>query len=87
MNLNKDDIVYYARVMPSVGVYDIHKLKVRTVEDTWFVATEEKGVAFIFSNSDLGKRVFKDRNIALQVVKEAEKNKTKISDEIYYEEY
>lgn len=52
------------------------------VGDTWFSVFEDKTKqAFIFNNNDLGKRVFKKRNDALEVVKNGEKNRKKISNE------
>lgn len=88
MKLNKYDIIYYARIMPTIGIYDLIELKIRTVEEDWFTATEERTQhAFIFKVSDFGNKVFINRNEALAKVKEAEKYKKKISDERYYEEY
>ena len=37
--LKKKDTVYYARIIPNCGYYDVLELKVRTVEETWFSAT------------------------------------------------
>lgn len=85
--LSKGQMVYYARIMPTVGIYEVLELKVRTVEDTYFVGTEKKlRQAFLLSNSYLDKLVFKDRKSALKLVKEAEKDKKEISNETYYEE-
>lgn len=86
--LKKRDDVYYARVIPSSGIYDICDLKIRTVEDDWFVGTDKKDKhAYLFKKSALNKTVFFDRKIALEIVKEAEKNKKTIAFETYYEEY
>lgn len=85
--LTKGQIVYYARIMPTVGIYEILELKIRTVEDTFFVGTEKSTKhAYLFGYYCLDKQVFKDRKKALNLVKEAEKNKIEISNEIYYEE-
>lgn len=86
--MNKGDKIYYARIIRNVGIYEVYDLKVRMVEDDWFSATEKRThKAFIFSNKDIGLTVFTDREQALQLVLEAEKNKKPISNEKYYEEY
>lgn len=85
--MNKGDIVYYARVIPNI-LYEVCELKVRTVEDTYFVGLENRTKhAFVFNNDNLNKTVFYDRKIALQIVKEAEKNRTKSYSESSYDEY
>ena len=87
--LKKKDIVYYARIIPSSGIYDVYELIVRTVEDDWFVGLEKRDKqAFLFSNSDFNKTVFKNRNKALEIVKTAEANKKiTISNEVFFDEY
>lgn len=88
--LKKKDTVYYTRIMPSSNIYDILELKIRTVEDNWFVGIEKRDKqALLFYDTDINKIIFKDRNVALKKVLEAEENKkTKdTNDEIYYEEY
>ena len=85
--LEKGQIVYYARALEPVGIFEVLELKIRTAEDTFFVGTEKSTKhAYIFGNSALGKTVFKDRKKALALVKEAEKNKKEVSSETYYEE-
>ena len=85
--LTKGQILFYARVIEPVGIYEVLELKIRTVEDTYFVGTEKTTKhAYLFGNSALNKLVFKDRKKALNIVKEAEKNKKEISSETYYEE-
>lgn len=86
--MNNGDRVYYARILEPVGIYEVCDLKVRSVGDTWFSATDSKTKqAFMFNNKDIGNTIFTDRNEALKKVKEAEKNKKKVSEEVYYEEY
>lgn len=86
--MNKGDKIYYARIIPNVGIYEVYDLKVRMVEEDWFSATEKRThKAFIFSNKDIDKTVFKDREQALELVLEAERYKKPISAEKYYEEY
>lgn len=86
--MNKGDKIYYARIIPNVGIYEVCDLKVRTVEVDWFSATEKRThKAFIFSNCDINKTIFTNREEALQLVLEAEKHKHPINNEKYYEEY
>lgn len=92
--MNKEDLrkgmtLYYARIMPKVAVYEVDEVHVRTIEDTYFVATEKQTKrAFPFSYKDLDSIIFKDRKDALHKVKEAEKHKLKnVSEETFYEEY
>lgn len=89
MEVTKGAKMYYARALPSCGIFDVEDLVVRTAEDTWFVGVEEKTKrAYIFNNKDINKDVFFVRKEAVDVVNEAEANcKKKISDETYYEEY
>lgn len=86
--LKKKDVVYYARIIPTSGIYDVYELVIRTVEDDWFVGLEKRDKhAFIFNHTDINKVVFKDRNDALNKVLEAEANKKEVNNETYYEEY
>lgn len=89
IKLKKKDIVYYTKILPSVGVYDLCELKIRTVEDDYFVGIDKHDKhAYLFNYDSIDKTIFKDRKIALKTVQEAEKNKTKIvSNESCYEEY
>ena len=83
-----NDIVYYARIMPKLDIYDVYELKVRTVEDTYFSTIDKRDKkSYLFSYNDIGKTVFLNRQEALNKTKEAEKNKPKVSTETYYEEY
>lgn len=88
-DLKKKDIVYYARIVPNTSIYDLCELKIRTVEDSYFVGVDKSDKhAYLLNYDSIGKTVFKDRKTALKVAQEAEKNKTKIvSNEYYYEEY
>ena len=88
--LKKKDIVYYTRILPSSNIYDLLELKVRTVEEDWFVGIEKRDKqAFLFYNTEINKTIFTDRTVALEKIKEAELNKkeNKTEDEMYYEEY
>lgn len=76
ITLNKSDIVYRTRILPTVGIYDLDELKIRTVEDTYFVGVEKRNkTAFLLPYSSIGKTVFLNRKEALQKIREAEKNK------------
>ena len=86
--LEKGQTVYYARVIENVGIYEVLELKIRTVADTYFVGTEKRSKhAYLLNNSYLNETVFTDRAMALNIVKEAEKNKKEVSKETYYEEF
>lgn len=87
--LKVKDIVYHTRIFPTLGMYDLDELKIRTVTDDYFVGIEKHTKrAFLFSYSAIGKTVFINRKDALVKVKEAEKNKIKnVNTETYYEEY
>ena len=83
------DHVYYAKVMPSVGTYELYDLIVRAITPTWFSTYDTaKGsmYSFLFENGALGKDVFLDRKEALNRVKYAEEHGKKFT-EIEYEEY
>lgn len=87
-DLKKKQIVYYTRIFPSCNIYDILELKIRTVEENWFVGIEKRDKqAFLFHDKDINKVIFLNREEALKVVKDAEKNKSKTNEEICYEEY
>ena len=86
--VNKKDRLYFARIIPSVGIYDVCDVIVRTATDNWFVACDKKDKhAYLFSNKELDKAVFKSRLEALEKVTEAEKNQRIINEDTYYEEF
>ncbi len=86
--LHKGDTVYHTRIYPSLGMYDLDELKIRTITDTYFVGIEKHTKkAFLFPYSSIGKTVFINRKDALKRVKEAEKNREEVSMETYYEEH
>ena len=73
-DLKKNDIVYYTRIIPSVGIYEVCELKIRTVKDTYFVGLDERDKhACLFSEKHLDKMVFKNKKEALKVIKELKK--------------
>lgn len=83
--------VYFSRIMPTQNIYEVKDLFVRTVAEDYFVATDKKDKhAFLFMYKDIDEKdnnIFYDRKDAVKKVKEAEKNRKEISEEIYYEEY
>lgn len=86
--IKKKDIVYYTRIIPNCGIYDLCELKVRGVYDGYFTGIDKHDKhVFLLNFSDIDKTVFVNRKEALEKIKEAEKHKKIMSDEIYYEEY
>ena len=87
-DIKVNDIVYYARIMPKLDIYDVYDLKIRSIEDTYFVGVDMRNKhSYLFPYEDIDKIVFIDRKDAVEKAKAAEKNKHKVSTETYYEEY
>ena len=85
--MKKQDILYYARIVPRTGIYEVCELLIRTVEESYFVGIDKRDKhAYLFLYSDINNTVFENRKEALKKVKDAEKNKIKTNYEIYYEE-
>lgn len=87
--LNKGDILYFSRIIPKTGIYDVCELYIRTVEKTYFVGIDKKDKqAHIFGYDRINEDIFDNRKDALNKVQRAEKNK-KYSEpqEVYYEQY
>lgn len=77
------DILYYARIIPTVGIFDVYQLTIRTVKEDYFVGCDKVDEhAYLFSYSDLEEIVFHDRKQALDKVLVAENNKKKINNEL-----
>lgn len=86
--INKGDILYYSRINPKAGIYDLCELKIRTVTDTYFVGVDKRDKqAHIFGYNALNSIVFENRAEALNKVKQAQKNNKETPQETYYEEY
>ena len=80
--------IYYARIMPTLGIYDVCELKIRTIADTYFVGTDKRDKrAYLFSYNAVGKCIFSNRKDAVEKVIVTEENSPKVSKETYYEEY
>ena len=70
MNLHKGSVVYYARLIPKNHVYEVCELKIRTVEDTWFVGVDKRDKhAYLLNTADINQTVFEKRQDALSLVK------------------
>ena len=82
------DIVYYARIIPTLGIYDVCELKIRTVTDTYFVGMDKRDKrAYLFSYNTVGKCIFSNRKDAVEKAIAAEESSPKVSKETFYEEY
>ena len=80
--------IYYARIMPTLGIYDVCELKIRTVTDTYFVGMDKRDKrAYLFSYNAVGKCIFSNRKDAVEKVIMAEESSPKVSKETFYEEY
>lgn len=70
MEIKIGDLLYYARILPSVGIHELIELKVRSIGEDWFVGCDIKShAAYIFNNKDLECIVFTERRSALLLVK------------------
>lgn len=85
--IKKKDVLYYAQILPSVGIYHVLEMKVATVYDTYFAVTEKRDKhRYLFNYEDVGKTIFFNRSECLEKVKYAEAHGKKVSNETYYEE-
>lgn len=88
MKLKKKDVVYYARIIPNTGIYEVCELIIRTVADDYFAGMDKRDKrTYLFGYNAIDDTVFVDRKDALSKVEIAESNKKDISSETYYEEY
>ena len=68
--------MFWARTHPQTGIYEVCELTVRTVYPECFVGVDKESKrAHIISYDECDETVFDDRNLAVKVVKEAEKDK------------
>lgn len=87
-DLHRKDTVYYTRIIPSSGIYDVLEIKIRTVENGWFAGIEKRDKqAYLFYDSDINRTIFTNRKDALDKVKAAEANKKPVNEETDYQEY
>ena len=74
--------------MPNLGIFDVYELKIRTIEDTYFVGTDKRDKrAYLFSYNAVGNCIFSNRKDAVDKAISAEENAPRVSKETYYEEY
>lgn len=75
--LKKGDTLYFARIMPSFGYYEIHDvILVTKYDDHCTVADKKTKQSFLFMESNIVTNLFAIRNEALEYLKkEKEKNK------------
>ena len=86
--IKKGDVVYYARIMPKLGIFDVYDLKIRTVKDTYFVGVDKRDKrSYLFSYSSIDDIIFLNRKDAVNKTISAEENAPKTDMEMYYEEY
>ena len=66
--------MYITRIMPTLGIYDLCELTIRTIGENYFVGIDKHDKrARLFSPSDIDSIVFSNRKDALMKIKEAEK--------------
>ena len=69
--MDKGDRLYYAEIVKSCGVFDVHDISIRTVEDTYFVGTDiDTHRAYIFTYDQLETCLFNIRMDAVNYAKE-----------------
>ncbi len=86
--LCKKNIVYFAHIIPQLGIFDVCEIIIRTIEKDYFARVDKHDRrAYLFSYNSINKTIFKNRKDALDKVKQAEKSKPIINEEVYYEEY
>lgn len=81
--IKKKDILYYAQILPKVGIYNVCEMIVCTLYEDYFACMdkrEKKRYLFYYSI------LFANRLEALTLVTDAEKDKPKVSNERFYEE-
>lgn len=88
-DVKKGSVVYYARVLPTVGIYDLCELKIRTVTDNYFCGADKRDKhAYLFGYNSLNTTIFNNRADCLTKVKDAQENAPKeVNYEKEYEEY
>ena len=80
--------LYYARIIPKSGIYDVCELIIRTITNDYFVGIDKMDKhAYLFPYSALDSIVFYSRKLALDKVQLAEDGKREKNNENYYEEY
>lgn len=81
------DVLYYAQILPNVGIYNLCDIKVCTLYNTYFAGIDKRDKRrYVFNYTEINQTIFENRLEALELIKEAEENKPIVNDEIYYEE-
>lgn len=76
MRVQKDDIVYFAHILPNLNVSEVLELQIRTIGVGWFVgASTTTNSVYAFKDSDVGKIIFAQQSEAAQAVTNARKEK------------
>lgn len=79
--INKGDTVYYTRVFPETGTYDLCDLVIRTVMDNWFCGVDKKDKrAYLLGFNEIDENVFDNRSIAPLIV---DFNKESVKIDVY----
>lgn len=69
--IEKGDPLFYARVMPELGYYEIHNVTLVTKQDDYCTVTEGKTKQmFLFIKKDIYSRLYLKRAEALEFLKE-----------------
>jgi len=72
--LEKDNIVFYARVIPVCDIFEVLQLVIRTANDGWYVGVHiDTHQAFPFDSGDIGVLIFSSKTEAEEIVKAAKK--------------
>lgn len=70
--LNKNDTVYFVKISSNPEFTDIYDLHIRTVADDYYVGLDNTTTkhAYMFSDKDINKTIFLNREDALEKLME-----------------
>ena len=86
--INRGDVLFWARIVPCCGIYEVHDLTIRTVGEDYFVGVDKHDKhAYLLGFNTINDVAFEDRKQALNKINVAEKNKMEVDSSTYYEEY
>ena len=51
--INKGNVLYYAQMMPTIPLFEVLELKIRTVEENWIVGIDKKSKQVLKVVSDI----------------------------------
>lgn len=72
--IKKKDILYYAQILPKVGIYNVCEMIVCTLYEDYFACMDKREKKrYLFYYSDIDKILFANRLEALTLVTDAEK--------------